>query len=129
MISNPRPPSHFIRGADLAPPGNTGNGAGISTERIPKSAARVLDAAKIRAEYRQKRARLQIEAADTTNDERERISAPKPPPRKKRRTDAAGAGTEKKGRAPAMAKAKGEKNLPVDTIEIQPGESLKHFNR
>ena len=35
---------------------------GISTERIPKSASRVLDAAKIRAEYKQKkRARIQME--------------------------------------------------------------------
>lgn len=87
----------------------------------------MLDAAKIRAEYRQKRARLQIEGADT-NDERERISASKPPPRKKRRMDATGAGAEKKGGAPAKAKGK-VKDLPVDTIEIQPGESLKHFNR
>ncbi|KAH9999063.1 hypothetical protein BJV77DRAFT_978733 [Russula vinacea] len=82
------------RGADLAPPGNTGNGAGISTERIPKSAARVLDAAKIRAEYRQKQ----------TSHGR------------------GWCGHREEGRG--TREGEGEKNFPVDTIEIQPGESL-----
>jgi acyl-CoA synthetase (NDP forming) len=113
---NSRLLSHLTRGADLAPPSNN-NGAGIGTERIPKSAARVLDAARIRAEYRQKRARQQIDGSDANHDH-----APKPAPHKKRRTDA-GAGVEK-----GMVLAKGKRH-PVDTIEIQPGESLKHFNR
>jgi hypothetical protein len=112
----------LIRGADLAPPGGNSNGTGgISTERIPKSAARVLDAARIRAEYRKKRAWLQNEGADA-KDVHTSGAISKPPPPKKRRTDAgAGTGAEK-----SRAKGKGH---PVDTIEIKPGESLKHFNR
>jgi hypothetical protein len=51
------------------------------------------------------------------------MGAPKPPPLKKRRTDA-GAGVEK-----GRKFAKGKDRSVVDTIEIQPGESLKHFNR
>jgi hypothetical protein len=102
---------------------------GISTERIPKSAARVLGAAKIRAEYKQKkRARMQM-AAD--NDDDHTGGAPRPPPpHKKRRMDAgAGAGTGKS--RILTTKGKKEHHHLVDTqaIEIQPGESLKHFNR
>ncbi|KAH9967979.1 hypothetical protein BC827DRAFT_1263734 [Russula dissimulans] len=104
------------RGADLAPPG--GND-GISTERIPKSVARVLDAARIRAEYREKRTRLRVEEEANANDD---VSTLKPPPTKKRRTDAT-AGTETLA---AKGKGKGHSNC---AIEIQPGESLKHFNR
>jgi len=107
----------------------------ITTERIPKSAARVLDAARIRAEYKQKkRARMQMEglAADTNDDHVHTGGAPKPPPHKKRRTEAgAGAGAEK-CRVLSTTKGKEHHHL-VDTqaqaIEIQPGESLKHFNR
>ena len=115
---------------------------GISTERIPKSAARVLDAARIRAEYKlKKRARMQIEGgaadANDSHDHGHTGGAPKPPPpppHKKRRTDAAGAGVEKcKGVWTTKGKEHHHHRL-VDTtqaasIEIQPGESLKHFNR
>jgi hypothetical protein len=54
----------------------------------------------------------------------------KPPPHKKRRTDAgARAGVEKC--KVLKTKGKEEHQRPVDTqaIEIQPGESLTHFNR
>jgi hypothetical protein len=99
---------------------------GISTERIPKSAARVLDAARIRAEYRQKkRARMQMEglAAQDDND-----GALKPPPRKKHRADAAAVSGAEKGRV-LMTKGKPVDTQATGSIEIQPGESLKHFNR
>jgi len=112
-------PSHRPRGTDLAPSGGI-HGTSISTERIPKSAARVLDAARIRAEYRQKRARLQTDEADANDG----VSASKPPPPKKRRTNAGRAEAGKSGKALAKGSDK-----PVGTIEIQPGESLKHFNR
>ena len=100
---------------------------GISTERIPKSAARVLDAAKIRAEYKQKkRARMQMAADD---DDDHTNGAPKPPPapsHKKRRTNAgAEAGTEKCRVSTTKGPGKEHQHL----VEIQPGESLKHFNR
>jgi len=109
------------RGADLAP---LGGNSGISTERIPKSVARVLDAARIRAKYREKRTRLHVEEeANTHND----MDTSKLPPTKKRRTDAA-AGTEKSKGLAAKGKGKG-KDQSNGTIEIQPGESLKHFNR
>ncbi|KAH9063733.1 hypothetical protein EDB83DRAFT_2382682 [Lactarius deliciosus] len=48
------------RGADLAPPG-VGGSTTLSTEGIPKSISRVLDAARIRAEYRQKKRARQLE--------------------------------------------------------------------
>ncbi|KAI9511333.1 hypothetical protein F5148DRAFT_1009640 [Russula earlei] len=117
------------RGADLAP--SSGNSrTGISTERIPKSAARVLDAARIHAEYRQKRARLRIEEGGAEND----IDASKAPPVKKRRTDAAAAAaaaaaeTEKGQKALALAEGRDRRD-PNGAVEIQPGESLKHFDR
>jgi hypothetical protein len=122
----------LVRGTDLAPPGviNTShNGMGISTELIPKSATRVLDAARIRAEYRQKkRARMQMEGAADTNAYDDHMGgATKLSTHKRRRTDV-GAGAEK---SKVLAKGKGKGHHPVDTqaIEIQPGESLKHFNR
>jgi len=84
----------------------------------------VLDAARIRAEYKEKkRARMQMEggAADV-NDHTG--GAPKPPPHKKRRTDA---GAEKC--KVLKTKGKEERHRPVDTqvVEIQPGESLGQF--
>jgi hypothetical protein len=113
---------------------------GISTERIPKSASRVLDAARIRAEYKQKkRARMQMEGgvadanANDDHDHDHTGGAPKPPPpHKKRRTDArAGAGAEKCRILTTKGPPGKEHRHLVDTqaIEIQPGESLKHFNR
>ena len=130
-----------FRGADLAPPGeNSGNGMGISTERIPKSASRVLDAARIRADYKQKkRARMQMEGAADANDNHDHdhtggAPKPPPPPHKKRRTDAgAGAGAEKcrvsttKGKEHSSHLVASASDAQV--IEIQPGESLMHFNR
>ena len=102
---------------------------GISTERIPKSVARVLDAARIRAEYKEKKRAAQMQmdggvAADAKANDDHADGAPKLPPRKKRRTNA-GAGVA------LMTNGKEEEHRLVDTraIEIQPGESLKHFNR
>lgn len=93
-------PSYFPRGTDLAPPGG-GSSTVLSTEGIPKSVSRVLDAVRIRAEYRQKkRTRLIEEDGDA---------------------DA----SKKRHRAAANSDV-GNK---ATTIEIQPGESLRHFNR
>ncbi|KAH9001615.1 hypothetical protein EDB92DRAFT_1827798 [Lactarius akahatsu] len=95
------------RGADLAPPG-AGNGTTLSTEAIPKSISRVLEAARIRAEYRQKKRARQLEE---------------------------GAHDGGDGHAPTLAKGKKRRRAAADsdagksTIGIQPGESLKHFNR
>ncbi len=103
---------------------------GIGTERIPKSAARVLDAARIREKYRQKkRARMQMEGTDANANDNHTGDAPKLPPHKKRRTITdAGAGVEK---SRVLAKGNLKEHHQVDSlaIEIQPGESLKHFNR
>lgn len=124
----------MIRGADLAPPGdNSSNGMGISTERIPKYAARVLDAARIRAEYMlKKRARMQMEGgtANGDHDHDNTGGAPKLPSHKKRRTDAGEGARAEKCRV-LKTKGREEHHHLVDTqaIEIQPGESLKHFNR
>ncbi|KAF8267826.1 hypothetical protein EI94DRAFT_1919859 [Lactarius quietus] len=52
------------RGTDLAPPG--ASSTALSNERVPKSVSRVLDAARIRAEYRKKkRAHEEDGGADT----------------------------------------------------------------
>jgi len=110
---------------------------GVSTERIPKSASRVLDAAKIRAEYKQKKRARMEGGVDDANDHDGHMGGaskpppPPPPPHKKHRMDArAGAGAEK---SRVLTKTKGkEHHHLLDTqasIEIQPGESLKHFNR
>ena len=92
-------PSYFPRGTDLAPPGGGGSTA-LNTEGIPKSVSRVLDAARIRAEYRQKK-RTRLEEDD-------------------------GADASKKRHHAAANPDVGDK---ATTIEIQPGESLRHFNR
>ncbi|KAH9038973.1 hypothetical protein EDB85DRAFT_2110590 [Lactarius pseudohatsudake] len=97
------------RGADLAPPG-AGSSTTLSTEGIPKSISRVLDAARIRTEYRQKKRARQHEGG--------------------------GAHDGDDDGAPTLAKGKKRRRVAADsdagkssTIEIQPGESLKHFNR
>jgi len=95
------------KSTDLAPPG-----AG-STEGIPKSVSRVLDAARIRAEYRQKK-RARRDGDDTAD-------ADAPTTLKRRRR----AATEDSDARSKSTKAQQE----ATTIEIQPGESLKHFNR
>ena len=109
---------------------------GVSTEHISKSASRVLDAAKIRAEYKQKKRARMEGGVDDANDHDGHMGGaskppPPPPPHKKHRMDArAGAGAEK---SRVLTKTKGkEHHHLLDTqasIEIQPGESLKHFNQ
>ena len=81
----------------------------------------MLDAAKIRAEYRQKRARLEADANDDGDG-----SAPTS---KKRRTGPpqAGGGAIVNGKGGKGKLKEREKETMV--IEIQPGESLKAFNR
>lgn len=61
-----------------------------------------------------------MDGADAEGD----VDAPKPPPSKKRRTNASTGEAGKSGKL--LEKGK---EHPVGTIEIQPGESLKHFNR
>jgi hypothetical protein len=93
--------SYFPRGTDLAPPG-----ANSTTEGIPKSVSRVLDAARIRAEYRlKKRARLLEEDGGA--------DAPTTLAKAKKRRRRGTADTDQE----------------TTTIEIKPGESLKHFNQ
>ena len=81
----------------------------------------MLDAARIRTEYRQqKRARQLIDGADAKGD----VGTSKAPPPKKRRMNALASEAGKSGKL--LEKGK---DHPAGTIEIQPGESLKHFNR
>ena len=111
--------SHFPRGADLAPLGHQGRNRGLPDETIPKSVLRVLDAAKIRAEYRQKRKLLGADA----NDDDGRTS-------KKRRTarSAETGGDTSMNAKGSKGKSK-ESRGETTTIKIQPGESLRAFNR
>jgi hypothetical protein len=111
--------SHFPRGADLAPLGYQGRNRSLANETIPKSALRVLDAAKIRAEYRQKRKLLEADANDDDG-----------PTSKKRRTTrqaATGGDTSMNGKG-SKGKGKGSRG-ETTTIKIHPGESLRAFNR
>ncbi|KAH9977299.1 hypothetical protein BGW80DRAFT_1288485 [Lactifluus volemus] len=100
------------RGADLAPLGHQGRNRGLADESIPKSVLRVLDAAKIRAEYRQKRKLPEAKANDDDDDDG-------PTSKKRRRT------TRRLRRG---LKGKGSRGETM-AIKIQPGESLRAFNR
>ena len=108
LTFKPHSPSYFLRGTDLAPPG--AGSTALSTEGIPKSVSRVLDAAKIRAEYRQKK-RARLHEVDGGVDAPTTLAKAK-----NRRRAAADSGV-------------GDKAATTATIEIRPGESLKHFNR
>ncbi|KAF8648985.1 hypothetical protein AX16_006099 [Volvariella volvacea WC 439] len=90
-------------GNDLAPGKQS-----ITTEAIPKSAARVLNAAKIRAEYAAKKRKREEE--EPTND-----SA-----KKQKRDD----GKEKSGKG-----VEGKSTKDGQGMKIQPGESMQHFVR
>lgn len=95
-----------LRGKDIAPSGN------LSTEGIPKSISRILDAAKIREEFKQ----------------RKRTALDDP---------SGGSGRPKKKRKPAVeathekddATPNGKGSEKASDIKIQPGETLAHFNR
>ncbi|KAI9456280.1 hypothetical protein BJY52DRAFT_1417216 [Lactarius psammicola] len=108
LVPHKRASNNEKKGTDLAPPG--ASSIALSTEGIPKSISRVLDAARIRVEYGQKKRARGLEE-DAHDD------------------DATG------GDALTLAKAKKRRHAAADsdanksTIEIQPGESLKHFNR
>lgn len=97
---------YVSRGKDIAPSGN------LSTESIPKSISRILDAAKIREEFKQRKRTALGDPSDGSGR-----------PKKKRKqgegnaSDKINAATNVKGKE----KANG--------IKIQPGESLAHFNR
>jgi len=104
------------KGSDQAPPLNHSSKQAISAEGIPKSVARVLNAAHVRQEWREKKRKL--ESGEDTEG-REAKS-------KKRRIDE-GAVTKEKGITKMIRhpNTKGKN----ETIGIQPGESLGHFNR
>jgi hypothetical protein len=92
-------PSTLSSGSD-APP--VAEARALSNEGIPKSVARVLDAARVRAEWRKRRAG-DADAPD---------AAGSAPPKKKRKHGDDGAA--RKG---------------AEGMSIRPGESLSHFNR
>jgi hypothetical protein len=101
------------RGRDLAPESSRA----LASESIPKRISRVLDAARIRDEFRKRKA-LELEGGDNG-----------PAAKKHRGSIAAGGscreprGKTSKGKKTANDKGKDE------TPRIQPGESLAHFNR
>ena len=104
------------RGSDQAPSLGLSSKQAISSEIIPKSVARVLNAANVRQEWREKKRKF--ESGEDTG-ERERKG-------KKRQIDgsvvAKGNGVAKPSGDPGT---KGKNK----TLGIQPGESLGHFNR
>lgn len=95
-----------IRGKDIAPSGN------LSTEGIPKSISRILDAAKIREEFKQrKRTALDDPSGGSSR------------PKKKRKQGV----DEPSEKDTTASNVKGKEK--ATEIKIQPGETLAHFNR
>ena len=88
------------RGSDLAPVKDS-----LSHEAIPKGAARILNAEKVQQDWKDRK--------------RKRAEASEDGPRESKRQRAHG--DEQGGR--------GGGGRHSDTIKIQPGESLAHFNR
>lgn len=98
---------HVIRGKDIAPSGN------LSTEGIPKSVSRILDAAKIRGDFKQRKRTALDDPLDGSGR-----------PKKKRKQAVGDASSEKDG---AATNVKGKEKAAE--IKIKPGETLAHFNR
>jgi hypothetical protein len=109
-----------VRIVDQAP----ASSSNISTEDIPKSVARVLNATEIRARWKatlSKRKREEdhtIPASDHTADVGRK--------KKKRRTGTSPASTGKGG---GGSKNNDDNNNNSKMLTIQPGESLSHFNK
>ncbi|KAI0630638.1 hypothetical protein C8Q77DRAFT_1063530 [Trametes polyzona] len=91
-------------GADLVP----GVRRALEDEDIPKSAARVLNAAKIQQEWAERKRKLQGQGEDGAG-----------PSRKKRKSGGGGGGSGGDGQGEGGKTA----------LRIQPGESIAHFNR
>jgi len=94
--------------ADLAPPKEI-----LSKDAIPKGVARVLNAAQIRAEWREKNKnkKRQLEEDPSSHSNL---------PRNKKRMRLGGEGDERGGR---------RESEQTTALQIQSGESLSHFNR
>lgn len=96
------------RGSDQAPSAIQTSKQAISSEAIPKSVSRVLNAAHVRQEWKEKKRKL-ASGEDTGEDTGKS---------KKRRIDTGGdVSLDPKGQGKSQAAV------------IQPGESLAHFNR
>lgn len=95
-----------IRGMDVAPSGN------LSTEGIPKSVSRILDAAKIREDFKQRKRTALDEPSDGSGR-----------PKKKRKQ----AVDDTREKATTAPNEKGKEKAAE--IKIKPGETLAHFNR
>jgi hypothetical protein len=104
------------RGTDYAPSSNQTSKRAISSEGIPKSVARVLNAAHVRQEWREKKRKLESGEDAGECDGKG----------KKRRVDRSGDAKEK-GAGKAMAQH--DSKTKNKSLGIQPGESLGHFNR
>jgi hypothetical protein len=89
----------LTRGTDLAPAKHI---ASLSTERIPKSLSRVLGAAQIRENWRERKRKLEEEGVGAGAD------------RKRKEKKLKGLSVEESDRNP---------------LAIQPGEALAHFNK
>jgi len=87
----------LTRGTDLAPAKHI---ASLSTERIPKSLSRVLGAAQIRENWRERKRKLEEEGVGAD--------------RKRKERKLTGLSVEESDRNP---------------LAIQPGEALAHFNK
>lgn len=107
--------SFNYRGSDEAPSSIYTSKHALSTERIPKSVSRILNATHVRQEWRDKKRKFDSEK-DTGEHETKS---------KKRRVSSS---EVVKGKATGNSRghdAEGRDKL----LGIQPGESLAHFNR
>ncbi|KAF8636216.1 hypothetical protein AX17_003702 [Amanita inopinata Kibby_2008] len=93
------------RGSDLAPEKQS-----LSNEAIPKSAARVLNAAKIREEW--KSTKRQLDSDDGVRG------------KKRRKVD-----STSDGNTTRSSSGKKQEKARLSQFKIQPGEPIQHFNR
>jgi hypothetical protein len=104
----------YLRGSDQAPSSHQTSKQAISSEGIPKSAARVLNAAHVRQEWREKKRKF--ESGEDTGEHEGK--------RKRKRADGTST-ADTKGKAKSHPDARAKNKM----LGIQPGESLGHFNR
>lgn len=103
-------------GSDQVPSSNQTSKHAISSEGIPKSVARVLNAAHVRQEWREKKRK-----PGSSEDTGERGGK-----NKRRRIDGGG---DMKRMEPGKTKGQPDDKAKKKMLSIQPGESLGHFNR
>jgi len=106
------------RGFDQTPSLNHSSKQSIASEGVPKSVARVLNAARVQKEWRENKRKYESGKEIGQHEGKG----------KKRRIDGSGSGLAQ-GNGQSVAKTHGQPDTKNKTLSLQPGESLGHFNR